>query len=143
MPPGFDRGRDGAVAPPLPPNRTGRFPASGSPVDGLVAKVGTLSFRLRPGGSVRTASVRHRSSASRFLWLLRAFPTSNRFVSPLVTLPCLASGTCGSCICGLISLMLPSSYPPSLHARYAYRCYYEDSDSCPAPSSTRTGILDS
>jgi hypothetical protein len=31
---GSDRGRDRACALPLPPNRTGGFPASGSPVDG-------------------------------------------------------------------------------------------------------------
>jgi hypothetical protein len=32
---GAHRGREKAKAPPLPPNRTGGFPASGSPVDGL------------------------------------------------------------------------------------------------------------
>src|SRR5262249_8089926 len=32
---GGDRGRDGALTPPLPPNRTGGFPASGFPVGGL------------------------------------------------------------------------------------------------------------
>src|SRR5258705_10997542 len=30
--PSINRGRDGDFAPPLPPNRTGGFPASGSPV---------------------------------------------------------------------------------------------------------------
>ena len=30
----FDKGRDRAFALPLPPNRTGGFPASGFPVDG-------------------------------------------------------------------------------------------------------------
>src|SRR5205823_6464092 len=59
-----------------------------------------------------------------------------------VTLPCLASGTRGSFCCGRVSLMLPPSYPPWLHGRYSLHCYYGDSDSCPAPSSTKAGILD-
>ena len=41
------RGRDGACAPPLPPNRTGGFPASGSPVSGLGLEHGSLVSGLR------------------------------------------------------------------------------------------------
>src|ERR1039457_4917982 len=32
--------------------------------------------------------------------------------------------------------------PPWLHGHCPLRRYYGDSDSCPAPSSTRTGLLD-
>ena len=59
------------------------------------------------------------------------------------SLPCLALGTPGSLNCSCVSFTLPPSYPPSLHGHYPLPRYYEDSDSCPAPSSTRTGILDS
>jgi len=59
------------------------------------------------------------------------------------SLPCLAKGTPGSLICSGISFTLPPSCPPSLHGRYPLRRYYEDSDSCPAPFSTKAGILDS
>ncbi len=38
--------------------------------------------------------------------------------------------------------MLPPSCPPWLHGRYSLHRYYGDSDSCPAPSSTKAGILD-
>src|SRR5947208_10346979 len=43
-PSSLDRGRDGALAPPLPPNRTGGFPASGFPVSGVSARL-TISAR--------------------------------------------------------------------------------------------------
>ena len=59
------------------------------------------------------------------------------------SLPCLACGTPGSGICSCISFTLPPSCPPWLHGRYPLHRYYEDSDSCPAPSRTRAGILDS
>jgi hypothetical protein len=58
------------------------------------------------------------------------------------SLPCLAFGTPGSSICPCISLTFPPSYPPWLHGRYSLPRYYGGSDSCPAPSSTRTGLLD-
>src|SRR5271156_4491740 len=38
-----------AFAPPLPPNRTGGFPAYGSPVDGFLTGTVSLSARPRPG----------------------------------------------------------------------------------------------
>jgi len=38
--PNVDRGRDGS-SPPLPPNRTGGFPASGSPVGGFTSTLRT------------------------------------------------------------------------------------------------------
>ena len=59
------------------------------------------------------------------------------------SLPCLARGTPGRSNCDWASFTLPLSCPPSLHGRYPFHRYYEDSDSCPAPSSTRTGLLDS
>ena len=59
------------------------------------------------------------------------------------SLPCLAPGTPGSLICSCVSFTLPPSCPPSLHGRYPLPRYYGDSDSCPAPSSTRTGLLGS
>ena len=59
------------------------------------------------------------------------------------SLPCLAFGTPGSGICNCISFTLPPSCPPSLHGHYPLHRYYGDSDSCPAPSSTGTGLLDS
>jgi len=58
------------------------------------------------------------------------------------SLPCLARGTPGSLICSCVSFTLPPSCPPWLHGRYSLRRYYGDSDSCPAPSGTRTGLLD-
>jgi hypothetical protein len=58
------------------------------------------------------------------------------------SLPCLALGTPGSLNCGCVSFTLPPSCPPWLHGHYSLRSYYGDSDSCPAPSSTRTGLLD-
>ena len=39
-----DRGRDGRCRPPLPPNRTSGFPASGSPVGESPAGGGTGAF---------------------------------------------------------------------------------------------------
>ncbi len=45
-------------------------------------------------------------------------------------------------ICDCVSFTLPPSCPPWLHGHYPLRSYYGDSDSCPAPSSTRTGLLD-
>ena len=58
------------------------------------------------------------------------------------SLPCLAIGTPGSLNCDCVSFTLPPSCPPWLHGHYPLRSYYGDSDSCPAPSSTRTGLLD-
>jgi len=59
------------------------------------------------------------------------------------SLPCLARGTPGRFNCFCASLTPPPSCPPSLHGHYPLPRYYGDSDSCPAPSSTGTGILDS
>ena len=59
------------------------------------------------------------------------------------SLPCLAFGTPGRFICICISFTLSPSCPPWLHGHYPFHCYYGDSDSCPAPSSTRSGILGS
>jgi len=58
------------------------------------------------------------------------------------SLPCLACGTPGSLNCDCVSFTLPPSCPPWLHGHYPLHRYYGDSDSCPAPSSTRTGLLD-
>jgi hypothetical protein len=58
------------------------------------------------------------------------------------SLPCLARGTPGRFICCAVSFTLPPSYPPWLHGHYPLHRYYGNSDSCPAPSSTRTGLLD-
>src|SRR5438552_4279532 len=61
------------------------------------------------------------------------------------SLPCLAfvRGTPGSLICNCVSFTLPLSCPPWLHGHYPLHSYYGDSDSCSAPSSTRTGLLGS
>ena len=59
------------------------------------------------------------------------------------SLPCLACGTPGRGNCASVGFTLPPSYPPSLHGRYPLLRYCEDSDSCPPPSCTGTGILDS
>src|SRR5665213_714548 len=58
------------------------------------------------------------------------------------SLPCLAIGTPGSLNCVCVSFTRPPSCPPWLHGHYPFLCYYGDSDSCPAPSSARTGLLD-
>src|SRR5207249_3499699 len=55
----LDRGRDGALAPPLPPNRTGGFPASGSPVDGVSARESALFVRFPRPPSVRQSHPSH------------------------------------------------------------------------------------
>lgn len=59
------------------------------------------------------------------------------------SLPCLAVGTPGSLNCSCLSFTLPPSCPPSLHGHYPLLGYYEDSDFCPAPFCTWTGILGS
>src|SRR2546426_948310 len=130
-----------ARRPPLPPNRTGGFPASGSPVGGLWAQVGTLTLWLRLRRLARAACGRHRPTASNNC----SCEFSRQPCRPhlcCATLPCLARGTRGSLGCSDVALMFPPSYPPWLHGRYSLHRYYGDSDSCPAPSSTRTGILD-
>ena len=58
------------------------------------------------------------------------------------SLPCLALGTPGRSSCPGVSFTFPPSYPPWLHGRYPLLRYDGGSDSCPAPSRTRTGILD-
>ena len=126
---------------PLPPNRTGGFPASGFPVDGLVSNVGALTRELWLRGTTPGAPAMP-FGCSPFC-PCELFQQAFNPPSRLVLCPCLARGTRGSFVCGLISLMLPSSYPPWLHGRYPLQRYYEDSDSCSAPYSTRTGILDS
>ena len=127
---------------PLPPNRTGEFLASGSPVSVLVVEIGALIFRLRLRRSTQRARCRHRPSAS----IDSSCEGSQQAFGPqscFVTLPCLAIGTRGSLNCSSVFLALPPSYPPLLHDRYSLHRYYGGSDSCSAPSSTRTGILDS
>lgn len=59
------------------------------------------------------------------------------------SLPCLASGTPGSFSCPCVSFTPPPSCPPWLHGHYPSPRYYGDSDSCPAPSSTKAGLLGS
>ena len=139
----LDRGRNEGLTSPLPPNRTGGFPASGFPVGGLVSEIGARLPRVRLRRSLPVAPAKHRSSASLVFGscelFQHAFDPQPRFVA----LPCVARGTRGSCVCSSVSLLLPPPYPPSLHDRYSLPRYYEDSDSCPAPSSARTGILDS
>ena len=71
---------------------------------------------------------------------IRSLPSTP--IGAWASLPCLAFGTPGSSRCVCISLTFPPSYPPWLHGRYPLLRYYGGSDSCPAPSSTRTGILD-
>ena len=98
-----------------------------------------LWLRLRR--SARAAWRRHRPSAS----IHFSCELSRQAVRPhfcFISLPCLASGTRGSCSCSRVSVMLPPSCPPWLHGRYSLHRYYGDSDSCPAPSSTKAGILD-
>ena len=137
------RGRDEGLTSPLPPNRTGGFPASGSPVGGLWIQIDRHAFfgpRLRR--SAQGASRRHRPAASLdFSCELsrQAFDSD----SCCLTLPCLAMGTRGSLCCSNLCFTPPPSCPPWLHGRYPLPRYYGDSDSCSAPSSTRTGILDS
>lgn len=138
----------GGLPLPLPPNRTGDFLASGSPVSG--ARVEHWLFapglRLRRLTRVRRkrrlvpppfplSRVANRRSVHN--------PSSVHSHIGGTSLPCLAKGTPGSLICSCVSLTLPPSCPPSLHGRYPLLRYYEDSDSCPAPFRTRTGILGS
>src|SRR3954463_15026915 len=57
-----DRGRDDACAPPLPPNRTGEFPASGSPVSELCVEHGSLALGVRLRRLIRGPRSRHWAS---------------------------------------------------------------------------------
>ena len=96
---------------------------------------------LRLWRSARASRLRHRSFAS----VDSSFEGSQQAIGPhtcCITLPCLARGTRGSLCGSCVALMLPPSYPPWLHGRYPLPRSYGGSDSCPAPSSTRTGILD-
>jgi glycosyltransferase involved in cell wall biosynthesis len=61
-PPGEDRGRDGS-SPPLPPNRTGGFPAYGSPVGGFFIETVSRSARLCRVRTARLWRRRHWASA--------------------------------------------------------------------------------
>ena len=104
-------------------------------------QVGTLALGRRLRRSVQAACRRHRPTASSNCSCER----SRQAIHPhfcCLTLPCLACGTRGSFGCSRVSVMLPPSYPPWLHGRYPLHCYYGGSDSCLAPSRTKTGILD-
>src|SRR6266446_4281190 len=137
---GIDRGRDGPKAtPPSKPDRRFSRIRLSSWWSLLQNRHALPWLRLRR--SARAAWRRHRPTASIHFSceLFRyAFCPHFRFIS----LPCLANGTCGSCSCGHVSVLLPPSCPPWLHGRYSLHRYYGDSDSCPAPSSTKAGILD-
>ena len=133
---------------PLPPNRTGGFPASGSPVSGAPSERWPLGLGLRLRRLARARRNRHflppLIPLSRVANMRSVHTAAS--VHPQrggISLPCLAFGTPGSCICSCVSFTLPPSCPPSLHGHYPLHRYYEDSDSCPAPLSTRTGILGS
>jgi len=150
----MDRGRDEESTPPLPPNRTGDFLAYGSPVSGHLCERWLLWPGLRLRRLARVPRSRHLAISmdplppliplSRVANMRSVHTTSSVHSHRGATsLPCLAFGTPGSFICSCVSFTLPPSYPPSLHGHYPLRRYYEDSDSCPAPFSTKTGILDS
>ena len=126
--------------------------ASGSPVSGLGHEHWPLGLGLRLRRSIRVrrsrpwASVDHLPPVfplSRVANMRSAHtPASVQAHCRATSLPCLALGTPGSSICCGVSFTLPPSCPPWLHGRYPLLRYYGDSDSCPAPSSTRTGLLD-
>ena len=104
-----DRGRDGASAPPLPPNRTGGFPASGSPVDGVSARESTLFAWSPSRPSVQQFPPSHRRLAVSFA------------AQPLRALASVLVRSFGPA-----SFHLPAF--PSLHGRYPLRRYYGRSD---------------
>ena len=137
----IDRGRNEGLNP-RPSLQTGQAVFPHPAFQSVVSSRGRrdlLGLRLRR--STRASRLRHRSSASMDCSCER----SRQAIEPhacCITLPCLASGTRGSLFCRCVSLMLPPSYPPWLGDHYSLLRYYEGSDSCPAPSSTRTGLLD-
>src|SRR5271170_5754867 len=71
-----------AFTPPLPPNRTGGFPAYGSPVDGFL--IGTVSLAARPCPGCTAQRSRRICLAS-----VSGHPCSCR--NPVVSLACAAS----------------------------------------------------
>ena len=98
-----------ARRPPLPPNRTGGFPASGSPVDGVSARESTLFAR-----SPRPLSIQqHHPSHMRLAESPAAQP------SRALAAACWLSS-------GPASFHLPA--PPSLHDHYSFHRYYGGSD---------------
>jgi hypothetical protein len=148
-----DRGRSRGLTLPLPPNQTGDFLAYGSPVSGSLHERWPLVLGLRLRRLTQVRRSRHSASVDHLppviplsrVANMRSVHTAASVHSHVggTSLPCLANGTPGSLICSCISFTLPPSCPPSLHGRYPLHRYYEDSDSCPAPFCTRTGILGS
>src|SRR5437764_5393199 len=124
-----ERGQKGAigvgarvVTSPLPPNRTGGFPASGSPVSGSLSERWPLWLGLRLR---RLARVRRNRHLPPLIPLSRVANMRSVHTAASVhpqrggiSLPCLAFGTPGSCICSCVSFTLPPSCPPSLHGHY-------------------------
>ena len=104
-----DRGRDGALAPPLPPNRTGGFPASGSPVDGVSARESALFARFPRPPSVRQSHPSH---------MILAESSAAQPLRALAAVQLLSFGPA--------SFHLPAL--PSLHDRYSFHRYYGCSD---------------
>src|SRR5437867_2388634 len=107
--PAVDRGRDGALAPPLPPNRTGGFPASGSPVDGVSARESALFARFPRPPSVRQSHPSH---------MILAESSAAQPLRALAAVHLLSFGPA--------SFHLPAL--PSLHDRYSFHRYYGCSD---------------
>ena len=108
-----DRGRDEGLTSPLPPNWTGGFPASSFPVSGVSARCVPLLPRTRNSG--QTCGACQVNFARR------------------VSLRCIAlAGTSVGLSSVFLSVFLPPSCVPWLHARYALLRYYGRSDSCRA-----------
>jgi len=97
------------LAPPLPPNRTGGFPASGSPVDGVSARESALFAR-----SPRPPSFQ------------QYHPSHMRLADSSAAQPSRALAVAGSLSFGPASFHLPAL--PSLHDHYSFHCYYGCSD---------------
>src|SRR6266699_3567386 len=105
------------LAPPLPPNRTGGFPASGSPVDGVSARESTLFAR-----SPRPPSVQQNH------------PGYMSLAESSAAQPSRALAAVFGLSFGSASFHLPAL--PSLHDHYSFHRYYGCSDFVLGGSST-------
>ena len=97
------------MAPPLPPNRTGGFPASGSPVDGVSARESTL-FARSPGS----------------LSVQQYHPSHMCLAEASAAQPSRALAAVCGLLFGPVSFHLPAL--PSLHDHYSFLRYYGCSD---------------
>jgi hypothetical protein len=146
-----DRGREG-LRPPRPPNRTGGFPASGSPVDGfLIGSVSQGAGRVRANNPAfakkALASLDAVTSADTMRSIERPASAHKHRQPVRAFAPCLALAGTRDALCAG-SVFRASTFLPCLpSARLCFtrlsrpspQRYYAGCDSCPA-RTRRTGL---